>query len=76
MLHGGYCFVGYFSSSSITLGFYLVTMILYLLCFYFINRMSDADAETNRSVTALIKQKYPDYVPVSETVTEEVEEHE
>ncbi|MBE6636223.1 MAG: PrsW family intramembrane metalloprotease [Ruminococcaceae bacterium] len=71
LLHGGYCFVGYFSSSSITLGFYLVTTILYLLCFYFINRMSDADVATNRSVVALLKKKYPDYETAAEVQANE-----
>ncbi len=58
IIHGTYCYAGYFSSSVLSLGFYLLSALLYLICFITINRMSDADAENNRSVAALIKRKY------------------
>lgn len=72
LVHGAYRFVGYFSSSTLTLGFYLLTVLLYLACFLGINRMADADIEKNRSVMTLLCRKYPMLVVTDETGTASV----
>lgn len=59
LVHGIYCFTGYFSSTALNAGFFILTTALYLACFLGIDHMSDTDAANNRSVSALLKRKYP-----------------
>lgn len=60
LLHGIFSTVMEFSSTTLTLGFYVITTAIYLVCFIAIDRMSDTDAANNRSVFSLLSKKYPD----------------
>lgn len=74
LLHGVYCFTGYFSSTAVNAGFYILTTALYLVCFLGIDHMSDTDAANNRAVNALLKRKYPHLAENSKEVEEYGEE--
>ncbi len=70
LLHGTYNSVMKFSTTSLTLGFYIVTTAIYLVCFIGIDKMSDTDAENNRSVAVLMGKKYPELsalAPITES---------
>lgn len=71
ILHGVYNSVMTFSSTSLTLGYYVITTAIYLICFIGIDKMSDTDAENNRSVAALMVKKYPELVISSEETNSE-----
>ncbi len=74
ILHGIYNSVMKFSTTSLTLGFYVVTTTIYLVCFIGIDKMSDTDAENNRSVAVLMRKKYPELVAETEA-SEQVEDN-
>ncbi len=59
ILHGLLAFVNDYDGKFVTFGFFVLTTVLYLACFIGIDHMSDADAENNRSVSGIIKRRYP-----------------
>ncbi len=60
LLHGAYSFLESFTSDVMTVIFYVFVILLYVLCFYVVHQMSDADSPDDRVVDRLIRKKYPE----------------
>ncbi len=60
LLHGVYTFVRDFSSSLIAVVlFYAFIVLLYVVCFVLIHKLSAADSTDEKTVMRLIRKKYP-----------------
>lgn len=62
ILHGVYNFVQNQSSDLMLIIFYSFVFLLYIICFVVVHFMSAADSEDDKTVSKLIRKKYPETV--------------
>ena len=60
LLHGCYSFLRFFTSDVMTIVFYIFIILLYILCFFGVRRLSDADSSEESIADQMIRRKYPE----------------